>query len=204
MIMANRLKAWIASWLAAGLLLWGGVGWAASTSQSPPLLPMAISGTIELPNGNPLTASATVSAFIGGQVLGSLQFQSASGTFGGSGLVPQLLVQGTSSTQGTLSFEVTVNGTTIPASIPPSTSYTVLAPNGSTSTARGPISWTPGEVISGLTLQLASTPPTSALAITSPAGLPGGEEGQPYQFTFQASGGLTPYTWSSSGTLPQA
>src|SRR5436309_15468790 len=42
-----------------------------------------------------------------------------------------------------------------------------------------------------------------ALTITSPTALPNGAVGTAYSFSFDATGGLTPYSWSvSSGALP--
>jgi hypothetical protein len=47
-------------------------------------------------------------------------------------------------------------------------------------------------------------PPSSALAVTTPAGLPAGQAGTPYpETTLTAAGGILPYTWAlQSGALP--
>ena len=44
--------------------------------------------------------------------------------------------------------------------------------------------------------------PTPALAITTGTTLPGATTEQPYSFTFAATNGVQPYTWTLSGTLP--
>src|SRR5882757_2970814 len=57
----------------------------------------------------------------------------------------------------------------------------------------------------GLSIKISATPPTAPvpLAVTT-SSLPGGTTGSPYSSTaLQASGGVSPYTWSlSAGTLP--
>ena len=54
-----------------------------------------------------------------------------------------------------------------------------------------------------LTITVAS-PPSSALAVTTPAGLPAGQAGSSYPATtLTAAGGILPYTWAlQSGSLP--
>jgi uncharacterized protein (TIGR03437 family) len=44
---------------------------------------------------------------------------------------------------------------------------------------------------------------STALAISTPAGLPGGRVGVLYSTALLATGGQTPYSWSVSGTVPQ-
>jgi hypothetical protein len=44
-------------------------------------------------------------------------------------------------------------------------------------------------------------PPLAALVIATPTPLPTAVVNQPYSFTFQATGGATPYTWSTQATI---
>ena len=50
--------------------------------------------------------------------------------------------------------------------------------------------------------QLTINPMIPPLAIASTSPLPPATEGQAYSFTFQATGGTPPYTWSTTDTLP--
>lgn len=131
-------------------------------------------------------------------MVGSLNFQSPEGAFGGSGLTPQPLVPGAS--RDPLTFDANVDGTTVPATV--TGSYSVLASNGTSSTVSVPVLWAPGEVIKGLTLTLQLARPSTGLTVKSPPGLPGAKVGQSYTFSFAALGGLSPYTWSATSSPP--
>jgi len=163
--------------LLCGVFAASSTAWAATTPE--PLLPMTVSGSVLTVNGAPLT-SGTVTAYLDGQADGSVAISSSS-QFGGTGLAAQLFVQGVASDLGSaVTFKV----------------------DGVSAVATPSVSWEAGESVTGEVLNL-TAPIVPALTITT-ASLPGATVGTSYSQTLDATGGVTPYTWSlaSGSALP--
>lgn len=81
--------------------------------STPPSLPMSVSGSVISTTGAP--ASGSIEAILDGKTVGTISINS-NGTFGGSGLVPQLLVQGSYSENNDHPVTFKVNGGSATAS----------------------------------------------------------------------------------------
>lgn len=81
--------------------------------STPPSLPMSVSGSVISTTGAP--ASGSIEAILDGKTVGSISINS-NGSFGGSGLVPQLLVQGSYSENNDHPVTFKVNGGSATAS----------------------------------------------------------------------------------------
>jgi hypothetical protein len=82
--------------------------------STPPSLPMSVSGSVISTTGAP--ASGSIEAILDGKTVGTISINS-NGTFGGSGLVPQLLVQGSYSENNDHPVTFKVNGGSATASM---------------------------------------------------------------------------------------
>ncbi|KRE58386.1 S-layer homology domain-containing protein [Paenibacillus sp. Soil750] len=82
--------------------------------STPPSLPMSVSGSVVSTTGAP--ASGSIEAILDGKTVGTIAINS-NGSFGGSGLVPQLLVQGSYSENNDHPVTFKVNGGSATASM---------------------------------------------------------------------------------------
>ena len=188
----------------------GGTGnytWTVASGSLPPGLTLASTGTI---SGTPSTAGTSnftlqVSDTSGAKTSGPFSITVGPGVTITTSSLPNGIA-GTAYSQtlaasgGTVPYTWSVGAGTLPSGLSLSASGTISGTPSAAANATFTVQV--ADSLGGKASATFTIAIVQALTVTTPAGLATGAAQSPYSQSFTAAGGVPPYTWQSSGTLP--